>query len=57
MNMAKRQVILKQCDVVVDGRYIDSLHDPKLKWKGSSNQRCINVKESLKQNKIILYCD
>ena len=28
-----------------------------LKWRGSSNQRVIDVKQSLAQNKIVLYCD
>lgn len=51
----RRQKIVKQCDVLIDGRYIDSLRDVSLKWKGSSNQRVINVQESLSQNKIILY--
>ena len=50
----RRQKIVRQCDVLIDGRYIDSLRDVSLKWKGSSNQRVINVQESLKQNKIIL---
>lgn len=53
----KRQQIISQCDVMVDGRYIDSKRDITLKWRGSSNQRVINVKESLKQNKTVLYCD
>lgn len=51
----RRQKIVRQCDVLIDGRYIDSLRDVSLKWKGSSNQRVINAQESLKQNKIILY--
>lgn len=51
----RRQKIVRQCDVLIDGRYIDSLRDVSLKWKGSSNQRAINVQESVKQNKIILY--
>lgn len=53
----KRQQIISQCDVMVDGRYIDSERDITLKWRGSSNQRVINVKESLKQNKTVLYCE
>jgi anaerobic ribonucleoside-triphosphate reductase activating protein len=53
----KRQEIISKCDVFVDGKYIDSLRDVSLKWRGSSNQRVINVQESLKQDKVVLYCD
>ncbi len=52
-----REEIVKQCDVVVDGRYIDSQRDITLKWRGSSNQRVIDVKKSFEQNKVVLYCD
>lgn len=52
-----RQEIIKNVNIVVDGRYIDSQRDISLCWRGSKNQRVIDVKESLKQNKIILYCD
>ena len=52
-----RKEIVSKCNVLVDGRYIDSQRDISLRWRGSLNQRVINVKESLKQNKIILYCD
>ena len=37
---------MKYIDVLVDGRYVDELHNPTLKWKGSSNQRVIDVKKS-----------
>lgn len=53
----KRVEIIKSVDVLVDGRYIDSQRDISLKWRGSSNQRVIDVKESIKQNKVVLYCD
>jgi len=53
----KRQQIIKLCNVFVDGRYIDSQRDISLKWRGSKNQRVINVQESLKQGKVILYCE
>ena len=53
----KDKEVVKYIDVLVDGQYKDELHDPTLKWKGSSNQRVIDVQESLKKNKIILYCD
>ena len=49
--------ILKYVDVLVDGRYIDELRDISLRWRGSNNQRVINVQESFKQNKVILHCD
>lgn len=52
-----RWEIIKQCDVLVDGEYIDEQKDLTLKWRGSKNQHVINVKESIKNNKIILYCD
>ena len=47
--------ILKRTDVLVDGAYIDELRDISLPFKGSSNQRIINVQESLNQNKVILW--
>ena len=46
--------ILKYIDVLVDGVYKDELHDFRLKYRGSSNQRVINVQKSLKENKVIL---
>lgn len=57
LNNFKRREIIKLCDVVVDGEYIDEQRDITLKWRGSKNQRCIDVKESLVQNKTVLYCD
>jgi anaerobic ribonucleoside-triphosphate reductase activating protein len=52
-NAAIRNYILAMCDVVVDGPYIDEQRDITLPFRGSSNQRLIDVKETLKQNKII----
>ena len=49
--------IVSQCDVLIDGQFVDELKDITLKWRGSSNQRVIDVKKSLHQNKVILYCD
>lgn len=49
--------IISNVNVLVDGEYIDEKRDITLKWCGSSNQRVINVKQSLAQNKMVLYCD
>ncbi len=49
--------IMGYLDIVVDGQYEDDKRDVTLKWRGSSNQRVINVQESLKQNRVILWCD
>lgn len=46
---------IKEIDVIVDGKFILSLLDSTLHWKGSSNQRVIDVKASLKENCIILH--
>lgn len=53
----KRREIISNVDVLVDGEYIDEQRDITLKWRGSSNQRVIDAKQSLAQNKIVLYCD
>lgn len=50
-----RKELVSKCDVLIDGRYVDKLRDVSLHWRGSSNQRVINVQETLKQNKIILW--
>lgn len=50
-----RKELVGKCDVLIDGRYVDELRDVSLHWRGSSNQRVINVQETLKQNKIILW--
>ena len=51
----KGKEVLNYVDVLVDGQYMDELHNPKLKWKGSENQRVIDVQKSLKTNEIVLY--
>ena len=53
----KRKEIVKQCNIFVDGRYIDSQRNPSKKWAGSDNQRVVDIRKSLEQNKVILYCD
>ena len=51
----KKEEVLKYVDVLVDGQYVDELHNPTLKWRGSSNQRVINVQESLKNGQVVLF--
>lgn len=55
--LSKRRQIIEQCNTLIDGKYIESQRNPSLRWRGSENQRVIDIQESLKQNKIILYCD
>lgn len=51
----KRKEIVSQSHMLIDGKYNDNLRDLTLKFRGSSNQRIIDVKQSLKHNQIILY--
>lgn len=55
INNQSNRKIIELCDVVVDDRYVEELKDIGLPWRGSSNQRVIDVQETLKQNKIVLY--
>lgn len=52
--MAKAREILEEIDVLVDGEFIEELKDLKLKFRGSSNQRIIDVKKSLENNRVII---
>ena len=53
----KRQKIISNIDVLVDGKYIDEQRDLTLAYRGSKNQHCIDVKQSLYQKKMVLYCE
>lgn len=53
LSMRKEAVSL--CDVVVDGRYIDGLRDVTLAFRGSSNQRVIDVQKTLENGEVVLY--
>jgi len=53
-NNNKYLEFLNNIDVLVDGKFVNELKNLNLLFRGSSNQRLINMKETLKQNKIIL---
>ena len=46
---------IKDADVLVDGKFVENLRDIDLPFRGSSNQRIIDIQKSLYSNKIILY--
>lgn len=50
-----RNLILVQCDVVCDGKFVKSLADVNCPWVGSTNQRVIDVKQTLKRGEIVLW--
>lgn len=53
----KRQQIISQCDVLVDGQYIDSQRDITLPYIGSKNQKVIDIHQSLKKGEVVLWID
>ncbi|MDU6791800.1 MAG: 4Fe-4S cluster-binding domain-containing protein, partial [Anaerococcus sp.] len=54
VNIEKAKDLLSMCDVLVDGLFVEELKDLRLKFKGSSNQRTIDIKKSLESGKVIL---
>lgn len=49
--------VVQNVDIVVDGEYIDEQRDITLAFRGSRNQRVIDVKKTLEQNQIVLYLE
>lgn len=46
---------MKYIDFLVDGKYIEDLSIPSPKWCGSNNQKVIDVNETFRKNKIVIY--
>jgi anaerobic ribonucleoside-triphosphate reductase activating protein len=53
-NWPETKELVSYIDVIVDGKFDESKKDLNLKFRGSSNQRVIDVQKSLKENKVIL---
>ena len=52
----KRQ-LLERCHILVDGKFVDDLRDPGLVFRGSSNQRIIDIQKSLQSGEVVLYLE
>lgn len=49
--------VMNHVDILVDGPFVEDLKDLRLKWRGSSNQRIINVAESLTTGEVVIFAD
>ena len=47
--------LLSLLDVLVDGRFVEALHDISLRFRGSSNQRIIDLPRTLSSDRIVLW--
>lgn len=54
LNCEKKTNIISYCNVLVDGRYEDNLKNLKLKFRGSTNQRIIDIHNSLNEGKVVI---
>lgn len=52
--MPERFAIISECDILIDGRFVQALYDPRARFFGSRNQRIINVQKSLLEERVVL---
>ena len=57
LTMPAQRELLRHIDVLVDGPFIQDLRDEQLRFRGSSNQRTIDVQRSLESGTVILWTD
>ena len=50
-----QQTLISLCDVFIDGKFEINNKDLRLQWRGSKNQRVIDIRKSLSQGTVILY--
>lgn len=55
LEKEEKRKLLKEVDVLIDGKFIDEEKDLTLKYRGSSNQRVIDVRESIKSGNLVFY--
>lgn len=56
-NTAVTKKMLSLIDVLVDGAYVEAYKDIRLKFRGSANQRVIDLRKTMEQGKCVLYLD
>lgn len=49
--------IIDDIDIVVDGEFVIAKADPQIRWRGSSNQRVIDVAQSKRAGTVVLHCE
>jgi anaerobic ribonucleoside-triphosphate reductase activating protein len=56
-NTPATKTLISMFDVLVDGAYVEELKDIRLKFRGSSNQRVIDVQKTLQKSEVVLYLE
>lgn len=51
----KQKELLSYCDILIDGRFELSKRDLNLNWRGSTNQRIVDIQRSLSENEVVLF--